>query len=534
MSFERIIHGASYSNLIEKKGILCYTLSPDDIMDNALNKLLPKILEFIENAEMPFTIGTLADFLHKKKSQHFLNFLIDSLMHCGLVFIRTEAKQKKENTLCVPKKIFFKDKIFPVSISDMELSKGIFIPAARLLPFLPEGMFPHDVTILYKGKKIPKIEIDMQFEAIKTFYFLYAENIILQNILENNTKSVELFISSDEKNFSDIVFPFSVFNFSEIYTVDTIANPFHLLIRIVDWENTVFEILDEPCPVPSQKESENWFKNFEKALTESFIALDFHSETEEFLSYAYFYAEKKLFTLPAEPLEHYFKQHSVFGIVDYGLEQKFWFTQIPFPYQDTWFEAPSICYDEIEEFFYDDLKIPITESVLYLFTTQFISEHYIERADKITEDIFIKKTVGFIFPPERAVYSETYEDDKEQCEYVLAACYKCYVDIYNPFKNSELKKIRQFWAEIYKDILLFLNSLYEKGITPDVFDEHIPITFSQICSKLTMAAQFLAEAEKKGTDPLIHTLYMSLIHIADIYDKIKEDIIHHLNDIHKK
>ncbi len=503
-------------------------------MDDELEKLLPKIFEFIDTANAPFTLGALADFLHKKKSRNFLDFLIDCLVNCGLVFVYGEANQKKEDRICVPKKIFFKDKVFPVNISDMELSKGVFIPAARLLPFLPEGIFPHDVTILYKGKKIQRVKRDMRFEEIKEFYFLYTENIILQNILENNKKSVELFTAANEQSPFDIVFPFLTFNFSKIYNIYNIGKPFNLLLRIVDWENAVFEIVDEPCPEPTQKESKNWFTHFEKALTESFAVLDFHSETGEFLSYAYFYAEKQLFHLPAETLENYFKQSSVFGLVDYGLEQKFWFTQLPFPYQNMWFEDFYVYDDEIEEFFYRHLELPITKDVLRLFTVQFISEHYIERADKITEDIFIKKTLDFILPPEREKFSKTYVDDKTSCKNILASAYEVYADIYNPFKDKELKDLRRLWTETYKDILLLLNILNAKKITPNLLDEQISISMSQIFSKLVTAAQFLVEAEEKEAEPLLGTLNISLVYIADIYDKIKEDIIHYLNNIDSK
>nr|WP_253695109.1 MULTISPECIES: hypothetical protein [unclassified Treponema] len=436
------------------------------------------------------------------------------LISASLAYFLPDLDMKKG--VWVSKHGFFSGKEFAVQISDTENEKGIFIPGSRFLPFLPADKYAHEVKLFYEGKEIPKKKVYLSFERISSFYFLYTESDISNVLCEDYEENLETFSRLHEGFTPESRFAVSAWDFSAVFDECSFDYPIRCLVNIKDWSNAEFEILKEKHKI-SEEDISFWFNLFETAVRSALQVLPMNSVTQEILSFAYFLGENALFDENAAPMELFFERKDVFGIVPYGIDEKFWLLDEPIMNPQNWFEC--LYSGGKEDAFFDSINRPVTQALIDCFVLDFLSSHYMARFDEEIRENFIDKTVALFIPE----FTAGRKKKSSECRSYLEKHYDYMVNLYNPFKEDTAKDLRSALVNFYKDLIVFFNEIDERKLRTSDFDGQSPLMIYQIFDKIFQWCEFVSSIEFEDSD-FIEVMSMSLENLSYVYADVKVEI----------
>ena len=491
-------------------------------MFDRLETLLPQINRFLQDVGESFTLEDLKNSIGLKKIDDEL--LGTFLISASLAYFFPDLDI--EDGIWISRHGFFTDKEFPVQISDTESKMGIFIPGSRFLPFLPANKFAHEVKLFYEGKEIPKKRVYLSFERISSFYFLYAENDISNVLCEDYEENIETFSRLNDNFNPESRFAVSAWDFLQVFDEFNFDYPMRFSVHIKDWSNAEFEILKKKSEI-EEDDILNWFKLFETAVRSSLKILPMDSSTQEILSFAYFLGDDILFNKKAVPMELFFEKKDVFGIVPYGIEEKFYALDEPIKNPEIWFDYPLV-ENETDDFF-ASINRPVTAAVIKCFTLDFLSSHYMERFDDELKLCFIDETLSLFIPK----FMPDYKSISSICKKYLEACYDIEVKYYNPFKDGGSKDLCSDLVGFYKNLIIFFNEIAERKLKTSDFDGQSPLMIYQIFDKIFQWCELVASMSPEDSN-FIEVMSMSLDNLYYVYTDLKVEIRNKISALTKK
>ena len=287
-------------------------------------------------------------------------------------------------------------------------------------------------------------------------------------------------------------------------------------VHIKDWANAEFEILKENHEL-LEDDISNWFSLFETAVRSSLKILPMDSTTQEILSFAFFLAEDALFNENAAPMELFFERKDVFGVMPYGIEEKFGVLDEPIACPNSWFYYP---YNESkEDNFFNSINRPVTEAVIDCFVLNFLSSHYVARFDDEVKGLFIKESLDFFIPE----FINNYKTVSSKCKTYLEMHYDYWVNLYNPFKDDGSKDLRADLVDFYKNLVLFFNELDERKLKTSDFDGQSALMIYQIFDKIFQWSEFISSMSPEDSN-FIEVMSMSLENLSYVYTDVKVEI----------
>ncbi|UTY28550.1 hypothetical protein [Treponema putidum] len=482
------------------------------VMFDRLETLLPEINLFLQNGGEAFTLQELKNSIGLKKVDDELlgTFLIST----SLAYFFPDPDF--ESGIWISRHGFFTGKEFPIQISNTESKMKIFIPGSRFLPFLPANKFAHEVKLFYEGKEIPKKKVHLSFERISSFYFLYAENDISNVLCEDYKKNIDIFSRMNNNFNSESSFAISAWDFSEVFDEFSFDYPMRFFVRIKDWSNAEFEILKKKSEI-KEDDILDWFKLFETAVRASLKILPMDSGTQEIMSFAYFLGDDVLFNKNAAPMELFFEKKDVFGIVPYGIEEKFYVLDEPIKNPEIWFDYP-LAENETDNFF-ASINRPVTAAVIKCFTLDFLSSHYMERFDDETKLRFMDETLSLFIPK----FMPDYKSISSMCKKYLEAYYDTGVKYYNPFKDVGSTDLCSDLVGFYKNLIIFFNEIAERRLKTSDFDGQSPLMIYQIFEKIFQWSELVSSMSSEDSK-FMEVISMSLDNLSYVYTDVKVEI----------
>ena len=205
---------------------------------------------------------------------------------CGLV------ARKHSSDLYYILENFFRGTEFLCKPREVELRKGILIPAARFEPFHPAELYPDELEISTRHSRdtFGLKEIRLNYSEISDLFLMLGP-----------AGTMDMLIAESQDNYDGLrrmgglrdALPVSLeaFDFSAFYESVNFRNGDLLRFRIESWSNgklTVSHVPRVDSPTPAEVNS--WIDKFETALTE--VCRDYKDSLEihEQLTYAYVYA----------------------------------------------------------------------------------------------------------------------------------------------------------------------------------------------------------------------------------------------------
>lgn len=481
-------------------------------MFDRLEPLLPKINRFLKNAGDTFTLGDLKKFIGLKKIDDYT--LGTFLISLSLAYFFPDPDE--DDGLWISKHCFFTGKRFSVQISDTEDEMSMFIPGSRFLPFLPTNKYAHEVSLFYEGKEIPKRKEYLSFDRLSSFFFLYTESDLSNVLCEDYEENLETFSHLHDNFNPEARFAVSAWDFSAVFDKYSFDYPRRFSIRIKDWYGAEFEVLKTKSEI-EEDDISAWFKLFETAVRSSLKILPMESTTQEILSFAYFLGGDVLFNKNSAPMELFFERNDVFGIIPYGIEEKFWVLDEPINNPESWFDYPIGEY--MIDVFLESAKIPVTDGMIKCFLLDFLSSHYVERFDEDVKHRFIDEGLSLFIPK----FLPDYENISSTCKKYLEAYYDIEIKSYNPFKEDAAKDLRSALVYFYKNLLLFFNEIEERKLKTSDFDGPSPLMIYQIFDKIFQWSEFAASMDPEDCN-FIEVISMSLENLFYVYSDVKVEI----------
>ncbi|UTC63724.1 hypothetical protein E4O00_07145 [Treponema sp. OMZ 788] len=491
-------------------------------MFDQLEPLLPEINVFLQNVGEVFTLEELKNFIDLKDIDD--SVLSVFLVASGLAYFLPDPDE--ENGAWISRHGFFTGKEFSVQISDTEDEMRIFIPGSRFLPFLPANQQVHEAKIFYKGKEIPKKKVYLSFNRIFSFYFLYSESDLSNALCEDHAENVDTLSRINDSFNPEARFAVSAWDFSAVFDKCSFNHPRRFLVRIKDWSNAEFEILKEGSEL-LEEDIESWFSAFEASVHSSLKILPMEAATQEVMSFAFFLGDDSLFYENATPMEMYFEQKAVFGVIPYGIDEKFWILDEPFTNPEVWFDYPYVKNEE--ESFFNYIGRPVTEDIIDCFVLDFLSENYITRFNDDVKKRFIKKTADLFVPK----FMNDHKNMYSKCKTYLEDHYDYWVNLYNPFQDDISKELRYGLVDLYMDLVILFNNIDEKKLKPSDFDGQSSLIIYQIFEKLFQLCGFISYIEEEN-DSFFELVSMSLENLSYIYADVKVEIRNQISSLSKK
>ena len=251
------------------------------------------------NAGAPKTV----DFLCDECREHFerLKGILDS---CGLV------ARKHSSDLYYILENFFRGTEFLCKPREVELRKGILIPAARFEPFHPAELYADELEISGGGIAEPfgLTEVKTAFGEVADLFFMLGPSGTVDMLVAESQENYEAIRRCNGLN-DAVMVRLETFDFSEFYQRTGFRSGDFLRFEIESWADGRWNVshvsrIDAPTPT----EIKRWIDKFETALAA--VCSDYKDSLEihEQIEYAYVYASSSgndLRRLPGPSIDLY-------------------------------------------------------------------------------------------------------------------------------------------------------------------------------------------------------------------------------------
>lgn len=258
-------------------------LSYDKLESGVMKFLDDSKLEFFDAEELASELEPQAEGEEKETVLRRVCGILDS---CGLV------ARKHSSDLYYILDNFFRGTEFLCKPREIELAKGILIPAARFEPFHPAELYPDELEISAKHSEEPfgLTEVRVNYGEISDLFLMLGP-----------AGTMDMLIAESQENYDNMrrmgglkdAMPVTLeaFDCSDFYRSVNFRNGDLIRCRIESWSEGKVTISHVPrVDSPAPREVNSWIDKFEAALTD--VCRDYKDSLEihEQLTFAYVYA----------------------------------------------------------------------------------------------------------------------------------------------------------------------------------------------------------------------------------------------------
>ncbi|MDR2403534.1 MAG: plasmid pRiA4b ORF-3 family protein [Spirochaetaceae bacterium] len=247
--------------------------------------------------------------------------LVDGLRRSRLVFSRNDQ-------VFSPRQHYFARARFIVSPTKEEIAAGILIPGHRFLPFYAPDILPWECTLLAPdGKAVAKKTVTRSCDSLRLYYaFLGWENSISFFVLDNS-KNQQVFGGFELTGKEKVTI--SVYDFSQLYRDWNFRDGDGILCQTEDWLKGVYTITlvsAEECR-KLMDQSADWVQKMERGFRKTFDSFKMNISIEEQISYAYYFAGRRILKKPPLHLGKLVNNSSGIYFVAFGMESRLWYEE---------------------------------------------------------------------------------------------------------------------------------------------------------------------------------------------------------------
>jgi len=469
--------------------------------------------DFLENATEPFTLEEITAYVQmpERKRDNMLAIEIAALIDSRKIAFRVNERK------WLSRRGFFEPAAFVIKPTKLELVNGILIPGHRCVPFANPLLMPHEYSFFCNGSIVPVTSTEGPPEDLYPFYCVFGEEYAPQYIARENPENESAFNADPYEDPPEV--SIRTLDMRNIYRELAFVPGDRFVTRTLDWKKGHFELKKAGKDEWTQKDLYSWHEAAEEGFEDSFALLGPGSSTEEQITYAYWYAGKRIKEIPAYSLEEFlYEKTDRVETVPYGIETRFWYAGKEIPDNKS-LQDIFVSFDRtlVEEMLHKK-NIPISEYVIhaYLRDALFRNEKDIEKA--------IYRVFPPIVKPTRAEIERLIDfmDDNLQ---TIAESYSLFLD-------QGMGPIRKRVAELHTAVVELAAKLQKGETETSWLPRHTFIILSQIQGHAASLLEDLA-FDDPPPQPELEAMDNSLDSMIETFSDVKELIENAMNNFRR-
>lgn len=398
---------------------------------------------------------------------------------------------------------FFNDRLFSITLTDLEHKKEILIPGSRFTPYTNHFFRYRHMTLEYKGKHIKQKLLPITFKEVKEYYYLCPEHELLsmlESISIDNGTIQEDFVDDDD------IFYVPAYNIKAFYSDMCLTEEDQIVLKVKDWGHVELELVNKTPRTIGKIYKKKWNIRFEQLLKHAIACRPSENYLiEDVIAYMAtldpgLFFHKKYFV----SLENYLKNLNLIETIDFGVKDKIWLKDAPIILDSEWFSyvygIPNILQVSNE---YDDflctIGSPLTINIIRLAIYSFLDENYVKLNDDPDEvqTECLQSIIQDFFSEEK------YKEHNKKILSIVKKEYKKHVKKFNPFKNRDMIELSLSIFQLFRRMISITSYAKEKNLLPDKMDFTVIVMLNQFAEDvsplLRMTEEFLDSKKVKTT-----------------------------------
>ncbi|MDR2481539.1 MAG: plasmid pRiA4b ORF-3 family protein [Spirochaetaceae bacterium] len=397
---------------------------------------------------------------------------------------------------------------FVINPTKDELVNGILIPGHRFIPFASPIRMQKEYTCLWKGKEIPFIDTEASPDDLYPYYSIFGDEFSPQLIARESPQNEAAYNADPYEEPLEV--SIKTFDMRSFYRESLFVPGDNLVLTLIDWRNSVFEVEHIPASRWDKDELVKWFTIAESGFRMSFEKVGPNCTIEEQVAWAFFYGGIRMRTVPAYSLESFlYEKTDKIETVPFGIESRFWFAGKEIP-----------DFTKLEGIQTQSDQTPIEKILLHndIPISEYVIQSYVYDA-LFRKDTEVSAIVDRIVPPSIRMRSWNLE---VLVSYVVET-FQEFKDNYSVFTDKKTGPLRQRVAELHTAVIDLAARIRKGDINHTWLPKHAFTVLSQIQNHAaTLLEDLISDDESFEYD--ITAIENSLDSMIDTYEEIKEMI----------
>ncbi|MCL1991342.1 MAG: plasmid pRiA4b ORF-3 family protein [Spirochaetes bacterium] len=463
------------------------------------------VYDFLENVTEPFQLEQVSSYAQTQASKRNSRLTVEiaALFDSRKIAFRLDEKR------WLSRRGYFETATFVISPTKLELLNGILIPGHRCIPFANPALLPNEYTFYWEGGlQVPLTTTEGPPEDFYPFYFIFGEEYIPQYIGRENLENEASFLDNPYEEPAEV--SIRTLDMRNIYRELGFVPGDRFAVQTLDWKEGRFSLKKISKDDWAQKDLDEWLACAEKAFSDSFAMLGSGANTEEQITFAYWYGGRRIMETPAYSLEEFlFIKTKKIETVPYGIETRFWFSGMEIPDSKglIGFAAP---YDKtvIEDILIAN-NIPVSEFVIHAYVLDALF-----RGENDVDDV-MNRLVPPVIRLKKAEFSLI-------AGYIIDSMEEIKQD-YSLFLDKKTGPVRLRLAELHTAVIELAAKLQKEEVEASWLPKHTFIVLSQLQGHVASLLEDLA-LEDAPPDAELEAIDDSLDAMIETYSDVKEMI----------
>lgn len=431
----------------------------------------------------------LQDILKKfklKKTEENLLKARKYLIKKNLAFLNREdfylANTQDKSSYYILKTDFIVGKSFVIRPSKFEIDNGILILGSRFKWITSNEQMSFEPVINFGNILVEHGFFPMTYEQAKYYYYLENESEYINTIINQHSYNNENIQTMSPESTIKV----SALNMYYIYHDLDFSYGDRLRFTFTYPSFRVLDISKKKEEPLTKKEEEDLQKIFDEQVPKICFGLQNEANQVNTISNLFFLENESLFADKQLSIEEMFLKSDTVSLIDYGYNGLIWINNFQEPFMKEWDIVIDRDDTEEEKFFLEDLKLPITNSIIVEIIKKFLYDSFANQ--KLDDEYFIKQLTDIFFPADLV----SSEDQKKFFEIVQSNKEIIEKD-FNPFAEEENRiTVRNAILGLYFKVLSFTLKLISKKFTPSSFEGQEGIKLNYLLRRIVMMTEFYA------------------------------------------
>lgn len=366
----------------------------------------------------------------------------------------------------------FTDRYFSFAITAEECKNKCFVPGHRCMPFVDQDVFSFLLLFSWNKMILPQRNAVFSKEFALDHFLLYGEEYETQYI--SNDPGMKYFVLAD----NDFELPMELtlysVDLSALFDVYDIQPGDRFLLKVENWDEGIIAL--EPVVrsrhatlelTPEDIARNQWFKNFEKCLLDSFEQIGPCSSIEEQLANVFLQNGDELTGPDCGSIEEFLKRTKKISIEMFGVETRLWYKGESVPAVGTWNDEE----DGFRRFKSQNLVYSIPDYILDEYLKDFAFQ----------KETDLQKLLSEIFPKSFSISSE----DRNRLLLHITNRNDIILKSYNWFADHQLGDIRNRALKLYTKISTLVYEIDRAGGNYRSYPQQELVILIQLYTHLT-------------------------------------------------
>jgi hypothetical protein len=199
-----------------------------------------------------------------------------------------------------PRSLFFKGASVLISLTEMEIKRGILVPGHRFLPLYDLTLPPAALRIEAEGKTVRRVPVGLRLEELQIFFTLFGNQHLFPLLLHEDERNGEIITQAESYN--DAIFTLSALDMTDLYKTWNLQPGDTLIARCDDWAKGILTISPasgkDGKPYTPSLTPHVWTSKLEKAFVQLWNKRGWPLSPDEEFARAFHRAGRELLSAP--------------------------------------------------------------------------------------------------------------------------------------------------------------------------------------------------------------------------------------------